>query len=287
MHGDREHSRNLEISRRALLRTGAIAGVAALVPTAVRAAGETLTFMTWGGDFGKGVRAAFSDPLEKKAGIKTRDVTPFSYGKFVAAMKSGNPEGYDLFWFNDEVEPLRAGQEGLLEKLNYDWLPNAKNVIGSVKQPYSVSPYLTAYTAVYRSDLYKEPLRSWKDFFDVTRFPGPRSFGTFVGGVLEAALMADGVAPDKVYPLDEARAYRALNRLKPHVRVFHNTQQAESLRQMVFQGEINMALSWSTDFIRAKLDGKPVDVIYDQGFYFSPAVGIAKGTKNVRAAHEY
>jgi putative spermidine/putrescine transport system substrate-binding protein len=244
--------------------------------------------MTWDGTSGTAAHLAFEVPFTKATGIEILDVTPFNYGKFRTAMQNGNPEKYDLAWFDDEVEPARAGSEGLLEKLNYDWLPDAQKGIPATKQEYAVAPYITVYQIGYRTDTYKnQPPNSWRDFWDVEHFPGPRSLGTWVGGVLEAALMADGVPPEKLYPLDEARAFKMLDQLRPHIRVFHNTQSSEQVQQMLFQNEISMVLTWSTDFIAAHLAGKPINVVYNQGFYFSPSVGIAKGSKYVREAHQF
>ena len=33
--------------------------------------------------------------------------------------------------------------------------------------------------------------------------------------------------------------------------------------------------------------GKPVNVVFNQGFYFSPLVGIARGTKYLKECHQY
>jgi putative spermidine/putrescine transport system substrate-binding protein len=247
-----------------------------------------INFLTWGGNFGKGVRVAFSDPFTKATGIEIRDVTPFGYGKFLTAMKNGNPEQYDLAWFNDEVEPVLAGQQGFLEKLDYSLLPASEGAIAGTKGEYAAAPYITLYLVGYRTDAFggNKP-QSWADFWNVEKFPGPRSLGTWVAGVLEAALMADGVEPSKLYPLDEERAFKSLDKIKPHVRMFHDTQSSEQVQQMLFQGEISMVLTWATDFVIARNEGKPVDVVYDQGFYFSPSVGIAKGSKYVKECHQY
>ncbi|MFN8594032.1 MAG: ABC transporter substrate-binding protein [Thermomicrobiales bacterium] len=279
-------------NRRSLLMSAAAAGAAFFLPGPGRSGlareGENLIFLTWGGDFGAGVRTAFSDPFTAETGATIQDVTPFNFGKFLTAMQNGNPEGYDLIWFDDDSEPFRAGEAGFLEELNYDLIPNAKQAIDSVTQPYAVSPYVTAYQAAYRTEDYGDnPPGSWADFWDVEKFPGSRSLGTWVGGVLEAALLADGVEPDKLYPLDEERAFSKLDELKPNIRVFHDTQSSEQVQQMLTQGEISMVLTWATDFIRMHLAGEPVNVIYNQGFYFSPAVGIAKGTEYLELAHGY
>ena len=279
-------------SRRDVLKGAAVAGAGLVMPAAfgshVTAEGEQLIFLTWGGDFGERVRVAFSDPFQEETGAIVQDVTPFSFGRFLTAMENNNPESFDLMWFDDDSEPFRAGADGHLEELNYDLIPNASQAIEEVVQPFSVSPYMTMYTAAYRSDQYpdQEP-NSWADFWNVEEFPGPRSLGTWVGGVLEAALLADGVEPADLYPLDEDRAFAKLDELKPNIRVFHDTQQSTPVDQMLSQGEISMVLTWSTDSVRKHLAGEPINVIHNQGFWFSPAVGIAKGTDHLELAHGY
>jgi putative spermidine/putrescine transport system substrate-binding protein len=74
--------------------------------------------------------------------------------------------------------------------------------------------------------------------------------------------------------------------LKPHIRTFHDTQSSTQAEQMLYQGEISMILTWATDFVTAKNEGKPIDIIYNQGFYFSPAVGIAKGSKHLDECYQ-
>ena len=47
----------------------------------------------------------------------------------------------------------------------------------------------------------------WADFFDLEKFPGKRGVMDYsVGGIFEIALLADGVPPDQLYPLDLDRA---------------------------------------------------------------------------------
>ncbi len=274
------------VGRRPLL-AGMLAAPALIGGQARAQAGRPLNFLTWGGGFGRAVRGSFSDPYTAATGVEVRDITPFNYGRFVTAMQNRNPENFDLAWFSDEVEPAQAGAQGLLEKLDFALLPNVANALPSARTDFGVSPYITVYQIGHRTDLWPTAPTSWADFWDVAKFPGPRSLGSWVGGVLEAALMADGVAPADLYPLDEERAYRKLNEIRPHVRVFHNTSAAQPVRQMLYQNEVAMVLTWSTDFIAANRAGRPVNVVWNQGFYFSPLVGIAKGSANTRAAHDY
>jgi putative spermidine/putrescine transport system substrate-binding protein len=55
---------------------------------------------------------------------------------------------------------------------------------------------------------------SWADFGDAARFPQPRALPRDPVGLLEAALLAAGVAPTALYPLDLDRAFATLDRLR-------------------------------------------------------------------------
>ena len=287
MNDLRSGAPRLAISRRSLLLASAAVAAPALLLRTAQAQGRPLNFLTWGGRFGTGVRKAFSDPFTAKTSVVVNDITPYNYGRFVTALQNNNPENFDLAWFSDEIEPARAGALGLLEKLDFSLIPNAPKALGSARQEYGVSPYVTTYQVGYRTDRWQSKPQSWADFWDTGKFPGPRSIGTSVMGVLEAALLADGVAPAALYPLDEERAYRKLAQIKPQIRLFHPTSAAQPARQALYQGDIAMMLSWSADFIAQKIASKPIDVVWNGGFYFSPSVGIAKGSPFARQAHAY
>ena len=60
--------------------------------------------------------------------------------------------------------------------------------------------------------------KTWADLFDAEKFPGKRTFYKWSApGVIEAALLADGVAPDKLYPLDLDRAFKKLDTIKDDI----------------------------------------------------------------------
>jgi putative spermidine/putrescine transport system substrate-binding protein len=59
--------------------------------------------------------------------------------------------------------------------------------------------------------------KDFAEYFDANAFPGRRTFRNRPSETLEAALLADGVPPSKIYPLDVDRAFNALDRIKPSV----------------------------------------------------------------------
>ena len=56
--------------------------------------------------------------------------------------------------------------------------------------------------------------QSWADFWNLKEFPGKRTLGRISQSVLEAALLADGVPFDKLYPIDVKRALEKIKEIK-------------------------------------------------------------------------
>jgi putative spermidine/putrescine transport system substrate-binding protein len=74
-------------------------------------------------------------------------------------------------------------------------------------RPYSIQTFVTAYVAGSLKGTFDKEL-TWADFFDTKKYPGKRIVPGpgYYEGVAEPALLADGVSPDELYPLDLERA---------------------------------------------------------------------------------
>lgn len=98
---------------------------------------------------------------------------------------------------------------------------------------------------------------SWSDFWDVARRPGKRGLQRSPRGVLEIALMADGVAPEDVYRTLSSsagvdRAFHKLDQLKPYI-VWWTTL-AEAV-QIIQSGAVLMTSAPSAEITRADQGG--------------------------------
>jgi putative spermidine/putrescine transport system substrate-binding protein len=72
----------------------------------------------------------------------------------------------------------------------------------------------------FRRGTFPSEPASWKDFWDLQKFPGGRALYDSPRGNLEFALLADGVPLKKLYPLDVDRAFRVLERIRSAIRVW-------------------------------------------------------------------
>src|SRR4029453_3932831 len=101
---------------------------------------------------------------------------------------------------------------GLLEKLDFSKLPNGAAMPEAYRSPYSVANEFYSSVLAYSQKKYPAEAapNRWADFFDVKKFPGRRALRNHPIATLEAALMADGVAPDKLFPTHVGRALTEL-----------------------------------------------------------------------------
>jgi putative spermidine/putrescine transport system substrate-binding protein len=99
--------------------------------------------------------------------------------------------------------------------------------------------------------------KSWADFWDVKRFPGNRSLYNRSFTAMSYALLADGVAPDKLYPMDMDRAFRKLGEIKPHIKVWWT--QANQSQQLIRDGEVDMIAMWNARANELAEQGVPLE----------------------------
>jgi putative spermidine/putrescine transport system substrate-binding protein len=235
-----------------------------------------VTIVTWGGNIAKQMMDAWFVPATKGLGVNILEDSLKSSNDIAAHVAAGNTDWDVVDAATDMCE--RGGRAGILEELDFnvvktEGLPPAQITRWSVPS--------TAYTTVlaYNKKTYGDhPPRNWKDFFDVENFPGSRFFGPFPAATLEIALLADGVAPDKLYPLDVDRAFRKLKQFSPNITGFAATFGVAT--QMITDGEADMIFLPDNRLFAALKAGANYGYTYDQGIMNFDCLVIPKGSKH-------
>ena len=204
----------------------AATAAALAMPKVVFAQGEPpkpkqLIFNASGGSQIASLRENYLNDFEKETGIKIVDTSPVDFGKLRAMVESGN-----VSWNITEIggqDGYRVTEMGLAEPIDGKIVDRSKfQPQAQMSHVFSPSCYSTV--MCYRPDAFpKGGPKSWADFWDVKAFPGPRSMRNHPVDNLEAALMADGVMPDQLYPLDVDRAFKKLDAVHKHVNVWWST----------------------------------------------------------------
>jgi putative spermidine/putrescine transport system substrate-binding protein len=255
----------------------AAATAAALVAAACTAAAQDrITFAGYGGEPQKVQAKAFFEPASKGLGVVVLQDSHGGYAKIKAQVLSGNPS-FDLVALGC-AEGARAAKEGLLEPIDYSLIPNAQDIDPKLRSQYTVGEWTFSTVLVWNTKAIKAPPSTWAEFWDVKKFPGKRALGGNARQMLEIALLADGVAPDKLYPLDLDRAFKKLEEIKPHLALWWSSG-AQSV-QLLTDGEIDMQAMWNGRVQAAIDDGAAAAYTYNQGIYDVECFMVLKGSKN-------
>jgi len=257
------------------------------LPTLAKDKGELVWVSYGGGRYGKSQRIAFFDPFTKETGIKTVGTAwGAEYSKLKAMVKSGKVE-----WDLVEVTPsiLRLGiKEGLFEPLDYKIIKVDPNDFHEkALTPYGIASIYWPTMLMYNSELYpgKSHPNSWADFWNVEKFPGPRSLEDTPRGNLEFALLADGVPKDKLYPLDIDRAFKKLDEIKPYITVWWS--QGALPPRLVSTQQVVMSSVWIGRWWTAMQEGAPVNATFNEAAMEVDYWVIPKGAKNKENAMKF
>ncbi len=259
---------------------------------------QKLTVVSWGGAFTESQVQAYHKPFAKKTGIELIS-EDFSGGlaEIKAQVESGNVY-WDLVSL-DKPDIVRGCAEGLLEPLNPatllpgdDGTPAADDFVPGAIHECAVASIVVSNILAYDKSRFSgqaAPSRL-EDLFDIKSFPGRRALQKQPQGNLEWALIADGVAPDKVYTTLETRAGRdrafsKLNSIKDSVVWWSAGSQPP---QLLADGEVVMTSAFNGRIHNAqKKEGKPFEIIWDHQIGYLNGWAIPKGSKNLKAAQDF
>lgn len=259
----------------------AITGVAFAAVSTSATASETLTFSSWGGAYQAAQMEALVNPAAKKLGITVNEDSHTGIAAIQTQVKSGN-----VFWDVVDLaqaECQRGANEGLWMELDYDLIPNADAIPDEYKTDHWVGlitygTVLAWHTETVEAD--KVP-QNWTEFFDTDQFPGVRGMRNNARESLEIALLADGVDPDELYPLDVDRAYEKLEDIKDHVNWW--TAGAQSTQQIA-DGAVDYTAIWNGRVQSAIDDGAPNDFLWNQSIVQVECVLVPRGTDHPEMA---
>ncbi len=276
--------------RRRLLQAGAAAATAALGPLLITARTiaqtRTLYVNSWGGSYTAAQDAAYFKPFTAATGIQIRVVTPVSYGKIKAQVQTRRYE-FDMTSINS-MQWLRATREGLGEPI--DWSVVNKDRVppnAIVADGFGIAQNILGTALCYRTDRYPGGgPRSWADFWDVKTFPGGRSLCLNDSPrTLIFALLADGVPLERIYPLDIDRAFKKLDQIKPHIKVWW--REGTQSQQLIRDGEVDMMSIWNARATELKQQGVPLELVWNGAVRSTSTWCVIKGAPNRKLAWEF
>jgi putative spermidine/putrescine transport system substrate-binding protein len=292
------------ISRRDFMRRSAALGLSAQMmvsllaitgaslalatrPARAASSDNKIVVASWGGSFGDAQRKAHFEPFTKATGIEVvlapQQPEP---ALLQAQVQSGKVE-----WDLAEVSLVGAGllaNKGVLEKIDYSAMnaETLKAVNPVVLSEHGVGIFYWPWVLGYNTTSFgpdNHP-RNWADFWDVQKYPGPRGMTTmdYEPPPLEIPYLANGVTPDKLYPMDIEQGFKYLTAFRDKVVAW--TGYDKNPATLLAQGEIVAVPSSSGTLYNTKKQGGAIEWVWDQGLLYYDAWVMPKGAPHQQNA---
>jgi putative spermidine/putrescine transport system substrate-binding protein len=250
-------------------------------PAGGESGAKTLTWASTGGQFQEDEKKALQEPFTAATGTAFTNVSPAEQAQVRAMVTSGN-----TIWDLANMSWIYAGAYcgELFEVLDDPALDRSRFPEGTTGDCF-VPTYRYANIFSYNADMFPgEKPTTIRDFFDVERFPGKRVvFDYPKAGLFEAALVADGVPPEQVYPLDLDRAFRKIDTIRGSL-VFAPSYGA--IQQMMVDKQASMVLTVTARTIVSAQSGANLVPVWDFNTTDIGALVIPKGTPNKALAQQ-
>lgn len=271
-------------TRRRIVTT-AVASLAFPYVNFANAQSRTLNIASYGGTYGDAVKKAWLDPFEKETGIKVNLGVNASLS--MAKLQAMNPSGaewdiVDLTFAEYEI----AMRENLLQPLGnrVDTRKIFPEFVKSHGFGYALFVWVMGWDRRKIPDA--DAPKTWAEFWNTKKYPGKRTLQTVRtnGNTLEAALLADGVPMDKLYPLDIERALKSLDKLGKQNIIWAQTNQ-EPVQRLI-SGETALAGIFTGRALIANRGGAQIGVNLNQGNVGGDMLSVIRTAKNSAAAFE-
>ena len=246
----------------------AVAGTAlvSMLPRLSRtaaAAEQPVTAFVFGGVWKKSAMAAFGEPFTQKTGIPVVYQDPYTFAK-LRAMHEAKAMQVDVVSVQGG-EMFQAKRRNMLMPLDFGVIDRSVLDPRQLRHGNAIGAHTLSHVICYNKKRWpgEHHPKSWADFWDIEKFPGRRVLRREEVWVTEAALKADGIKDDEFYPIDVARAFRSLDRIKPHIKAwYYDNSQAQQLMEQEEVDLIMMANGRATQSIR---DHKaPFEIVWNE-----------------------
>jgi putative spermidine/putrescine transport system substrate-binding protein len=255
----------------------------------IKGTGSVVVF-DGGGAWGAAQKAAYFDPFQQETGITVVAAPRSPSSRIRSSILAGAP-AYD-------VADISAGQlaafrkENLLQRIDYRWFDSADI---EAFRPVATGPDMVpslfySLLVAYDRDAFrgKGPI-DWVQLWDTKAFPGQRTLSAGSNGpgygAFEVALLADGVDPARLYPLDWDRALRSLDRIRPSVAKFWSAG-AEPV-QMIMDGNAVAGSAWNGRVSDVVAQGAKLETSWEKGLLQWDAWVVLRGAANVENAMKF
>ncbi|KAB2667491.1 ABC transporter substrate-binding protein [Brucella tritici] len=251
---------------------------AVMTSVSATAMARDLTIAGWGGNYQDAQREAYFKSIAEKLDVNIVETTYLGgLAEIKAMVDTGNVTWDFLIMGGSELQ--LACDEGLLEELDWKAIGES-NLLPGAATPCGVGNVVIGNGYAYNSKAFPQPPLDWKDFFDREKFPGKRGIRNSPSMNLEYALMADGVAPDKVYevlatPEGVDRAFAQFDKIKDLLQFWESGAQPI---EWLASNNVAMSTGYNGRAVMAKREGKPIEFVWKNHLVNMDGWAMVKGS---------
>jgi len=154
--------------RRELLKGAGAAALAtaAGTPTFAQSAGRVVVG-TWGGDYARLLTKNIEDPILKPKGLEVvQDQAGDAPRRAKMVAEKRLPRGTVDIQGLSAANMFEMNEAGVLEQIDYSKLPNAKNLLPTMKYPYGMGHIYSGNVVIYNPKLISPAPKGFKDWLD-------------------------------------------------------------------------------------------------------------------------
>ena len=261
--------------------TETISGRAALVDgPGGRWQGRDLRIVAAGDDIRETLRTVLLEPFAAATGCRLRIDFP-DYGDLASGQSS-----VDLALVSDRWA-RQLDTAGALSRL--ELAETDGNVPDLIPATATATPaYGNAIVSAYRNDAVMVdaiPV-DWVDWWQSRALPGPRTLAKGPYGTFEFSLLAAGVNPANLYPLDLKRAIAGLRRISGSI-VDRWWETGPQVIDWLSGGRAAFGSAMAHQVVQAQRAGRPVQPVWNQGLLVADYWVVPDGAANADVANDF
>lgn len=243
---------------------------------------QDLVIAATGGAFEEVLKEAYITPFQEATGL---DISIASQNSTVGPLKA-QVEAGNVKWDVVYLAPIDseiAKADGLLQPIDYG-IVNTEGLRDGAAKPERIAALYSASVVAWNSESLKD-LAGPEALFDLETYPGKRAIRSSTPyGVLEIALLADGVSADALYPLDVERAFKKLDEIKDEIIFYTANEQGV---QLLASGQAQVGIIPNGRAFKANADGLDISYTFNGGVNFVDYWVVPKGAKNPENAMKF
>lgn len=259
---------------------GAVAVVALTVASSALA--EDLVVAATGGAFEVLLKEAYVKPFEEATGLTVVMASQDStVGPLKAQVEAGNIKWDVVYLAPIDSEVAKA--DGLVQPIDYN-VVQAEGLREGAAKPERLAALYSASVVAWNSGAF-QGVEGSKALFDLKNYPGKRAIRSSTPyGILEIALLADGVSAEDLYPLDLDRAFAKLDEIKDEIIFYSANEQGV---QLLSSGQAKIGVIPNGRAFKASSEGVDISYTFNGGVNFIDYWVVPKGAKNQENAMKF